>query len=66
MQNKALDRPADIEDTLWNLITKMLEFNNEDRFTAEQSLKHIFFTGRKATKEITEEAKQLASKSIQI
>ncbi|KAA6378077.1 MAG: hypothetical protein EZS28_026396, partial [Streblomastix strix] len=59
-----LDRHPSIgqDKALLNLLTKMLEFEPEDRFSAEKALSHTFFTGRQAIRDVSEEAKNLTLK----
>ncbi|KAA6394129.1 MAG: putative Serine/threonine-protein kinase STK11 [Streblomastix strix] len=59
--NKVLIRPYSItDDNLWNLLVQMLAFDRKDRISAEDALKHPFFTSQQALSEITQEQRQLA------
>ncbi|KAA6392673.1 MAG: putative CAMK/CAMK1 protein kinase [Streblomastix strix] len=61
MTTKVLARPHQIlDDNLWDLLMRMLSFDRENRISAEDALKHPFFTSEKALSEITEEQRQLA------
>ncbi|KAA6386367.1 MAG: hypothetical protein EZS28_018106 [Streblomastix strix] len=60
-----IERPKEItNNALWNLLSKLVEFNPEQRFTAEQALSHEFFTGPEAQADISHEQQELAKKSV--
>ncbi|KAA6367952.1 MAG: hypothetical protein EZS28_036522 [Streblomastix strix] len=46
-------------DQLWNLLTKLLEFDPNRRISAAETLRHPYFTSPRATYEISIEAKRL-------
>ncbi|KAA6371354.1 MAG: putative CAMK/RAD53 protein kinase Cds1, partial [Streblomastix strix] len=61
MYSKKLIRPPTIvDDSLWDLITKMLNFDRKERVSSAEALQHEFFTGQIAIQQISLEAKQLA------
>ncbi|KAA6386428.1 MAG: putative calcium/calmodulin-dependent protein kinase I delta short [Streblomastix strix] len=65
MEKKKLKRPERVKDDLcWELITKMLAFDRKKRICASDALKHKFFTGEQANREITEEQHQLAQVAL--
>ncbi|KAA6398702.1 MAG: hypothetical protein EZS28_005768 [Streblomastix strix] len=47
-----LIRPTSVDDQLWDLLTKMLRFDSKDRISSSEALKHEYFTGDKAGKEV--------------
>ncbi|KAA6368636.1 MAG: putative calcium/calmodulin-dependent protein kinase [Streblomastix strix] len=58
---KVFIRPYSIiDDDLWDLLVQMLAFDRKDRISAEDALKHPFFTSQQALSEITQEQRQLA------
>ncbi|KAA6355523.1 MAG: hypothetical protein EZS28_048950, partial [Streblomastix strix] len=58
---KSLDRPEEIKDNiLWDLISKMLEFDPDKRITAADALQHPYFTSPEAVADISQQQKQLA------
>ncbi|KAA6370299.1 MAG: hypothetical protein EZS28_034174 [Streblomastix strix] len=60
METKEIIRPSIVQDDqLWDLILNLLAFNPKERVSASDALRHVFFTGEKASNEITEEAKHI-------
>ncbi|KAA6398482.1 MAG: hypothetical protein EZS28_005989, partial [Streblomastix strix] len=77
MKSQRLDRPITIKDNIvWDLITKLLTFDQKKRISASDALNHPFFTGAQAIKEISplsiqlaqtaQQAKQKGDKSVTI
>ncbi|KAA6359291.1 MAG: hypothetical protein EZS28_045182, partial [Streblomastix strix] len=67
MFNKTLERPPEVKnDILWDLLTKMLTFDRNDRISASDALKHEFFTGEQALKEISQEIQNLAIAAVTV
>ncbi|KAA6397685.1 MAG: hypothetical protein EZS28_006791 [Streblomastix strix] len=63
-QMKSIDQPQDIkDDILWNLLTKMLEFDPNKRITAAEALQHKFFTSPEAISDISQEQIKLANQA---
>ncbi|KAA6384640.1 MAG: putative Serine/threonine-protein phosphatase 5 [Streblomastix strix] len=61
-----LARPNTIkDDLLWDLLKKMLQVDPNDRISAEQALKHSFFTSKQAMKEISPVGMKIAIASQQ-
>ncbi|KAA6369890.1 MAG: putative Serine/threonine-protein kinase/endoribonuclease ire-1, partial [Streblomastix strix] len=67
-QGKALNamtgiqRPSKLkDDILWNLLSKMLEFDPNKRITASEALQHPYFTSPEALSDISKEQQDLAS-----
>ncbi|KAA6400724.1 MAG: hypothetical protein EZS28_003754, partial [Streblomastix strix] len=64
-KSMTLIRPESIKDeSLWNFITKLLEFDPKNRIATENALQHIFFTGNVASKSILASAQQLSQSAL--
>ncbi|KAA6389665.1 MAG: hypothetical protein EZS28_014809 [Streblomastix strix] len=61
MASGRITRPTSIQDDqLWNLLTQLLEFDQNRRISAEQALQHPYFTSLQAQIEVSIEARQIA------
>ncbi|KAA6395534.1 MAG: putative AGC family protein kinase [Streblomastix strix] len=61
MMRQNLVRPQSVKDDIvWDLITKLLTFDRKDRISSSDALKHPFFTGEQAMKEISPLSIELA------
>ncbi|KAA6395368.1 MAG: hypothetical protein EZS28_009108 [Streblomastix strix] len=61
LRNKKLERPSSITDnSLWDLLIRMLAYERADRISASDALNHPFFKSPKAMSEITSEQIRLA------
>ncbi|KAA6402327.1 MAG: putative CAMK/CAMKL/MARK protein kinase [Streblomastix strix] len=61
IQMKRISRPSAIkDDLLWDLLSKMLNFDPKQRYSAEQALQHPFFTSQQANSQISQYALQIA------
>ncbi|KAA6377635.1 MAG: putative Serine/threonine-protein kinase/endoribonuclease ire-1 [Streblomastix strix] len=57
-----IQRPSKLkDDILWNLLSKMLEFDPNKRITAVDALQHPYFTSQKAIDDISKDQQDLAS-----
>ncbi|KAA6369526.1 MAG: putative serine/threonine-protein kinase ATG1a, partial [Streblomastix strix] len=66
MLKQNLVRPQSVKDDIvWDLITKLLTFNRKDRISSSDALKHPFFAGEQAMKEISLHSIQLAQTAQQ-
>ncbi|KAA6388902.1 MAG: hypothetical protein EZS28_015571 [Streblomastix strix] len=58
---KAIDRPDEIIDNLlWDLLSKMLEFQPDQRISAAKALQHPYFTSPEAITDVSLEQKDIA------
>ncbi|KAA6398243.1 MAG: putative serine/threonine protein kinase [Streblomastix strix] len=61
-QLKCIKRPSEIKDNLlWDLLSNMLEFDPNKRFSAAQALKHPYFTSPEALADISKEQEKLTN-----
>ncbi|KAA6391985.1 MAG: hypothetical protein EZS28_012488 [Streblomastix strix] len=59
-----IKRPVEITDNLlWNLLSKLLEFNSDRRITAAEALQYPYFTSPEAIADISPEQHDLAQQS---
>ncbi|KAA6372565.1 MAG: putative serine/threonine protein kinase, partial [Streblomastix strix] len=61
---KCIKRPSEIKDNLlWDLLSRLLEFDPEKRIAAAEALQHPYFTSPEALSDISKEQQDLASLS---
>ncbi|KAA6399304.1 MAG: hypothetical protein EZS28_005168 [Streblomastix strix] len=62
---KSIERPLEIkDDILWDLISKLLEFDPIKRLSAAEALLHPFFTSPQALAEISDASRIIAANYI--
>ncbi|KAA6391337.1 MAG: hypothetical protein EZS28_013136 [Streblomastix strix] len=60
---KCIERPSEIkDDILWDLLSKILEFDPNKRITAAEALQHPYFTSSEALSDISQEQQLLSIK----
>ncbi|KAA6394685.1 MAG: putative CAMK family protein kinase [Streblomastix strix] len=63
---KSIERPEEIkDDILWDLLSKMLEFDPDKRITAAEALQHPYFTSPEAFADISKVQQDLAQQATQ-
>ncbi|KAA6385969.1 MAG: putative protein kinase [Streblomastix strix] len=63
-QLKCIKKPSEIKDNLlWNILSRLLEFDPNKRISALEALQHPYFTSLEALTDISKEQQDLASEA---